>query len=563
MTKTKHSARIRRSRAGGATIRDGRTVTVCLAEHDRPEHVSDNGRDRYTEIYRSGGIVVDDELTSGLAEREHDGPVVGRIIEVGVPAPEGWPAGEYADVRIAATADGNDVLALIDEEVMSVSVDNLTLPRAAGEVVEFTPDRPAILDRLAFTTDPQLVGAGIAGRRSNKTGDPTMPTATDEELDLELEDEETTDDVDETDAALEVDEDDDGDDDAAGERVQRSGKKSRDRIRRSDHEGRRRVKVGGATAGPRYRSLGEYVCAAVSGELAGDELLRYRRALATTTTADQTGAVKAQWINRVVDLVRALRPTVESFASETLPGEGMSFNVPVIKADRPTVGIVSPENTEVPSTEFKIVDVAVPVDTFGGGQNVGIATIERSSPSYVDRMMTLYAQEAATATNREAAIVLLAAAESINVRVEPDADPKKFDEDVIAIAKLMLNGPLRRVPEIGLIGVDKWAELATAKDTTGRPLYPQLNPMNSAGTVTVTDAPSGRVMELSFKVEPELEADAAVFGVRDAFITALGGMRTLQADVPATLGRDYAVYEFGAFSETDARGLYLLQPAGS
>ena len=46
-----------------------------------------------------------------------------------------------------------------------------------------------------------------------------------------------------------------------------------------------------------------------------------------------------------------------------------------------------------------------------------------------------------------------------------------------------------------------------------------------------------------------------MIGVREAFVTALGPVGTLTADVPAKLGRDVAMYQECAFGASDASGL--------
>jgi hypothetical protein len=46
-----------------------------------------------------------------------------------------------------------------------------------------------------------------------------------------------------------------------------------------------------------------------------------------------------------------------------------------------------------------------------------------------------------------------------------------------------------------------------------------------------------------------------VIGVREAFVTALGPVGTMTADVPSKLGRDVAMYQEAAFGAADASGL--------
>ena len=47
--------------------------------------------------------------------------------------------------------------------------------------------------------------------------------------------------------------------------------------------------------------------------------------------------------------------------------------------------------------------------------------------------------------------------------------------------------------------------------------------------------------------------DKAILGWQRAFTSMLGGVQTLSADNPSKLGRDYAVFEFGAFLRASPR----------
>ena len=114
---------------------------------------------------------------------------------------------------------------------------------------------------------------------------------------------------------------------------------------------------------------------------------------------------------------------------------------------------------------------------------------------------------------------------------------------------------LRRPADQMAISVDLWAALGKAKDLDGRPLYPSINPMNTNGTIDASGT-SGAISRIGWYVEPELgDGISGVIGVREAFVTALGPVGTMTADVPAKLGRDVAMYQEAAFGASDASGL--------
>ena len=112
----------------------------------------------------------------------------------------------------------------------------------------------------------------------------------------------------------------------------------------------------------------------------------------------------------------------------------------------------------------------------------------------------------------------------------------------------------RALPNRLVISSDIWAVWGGAADTEGRPLFTVTAPANPVGRVSLTST-DGEVRELSFVVDPNLPADRGALFDANAFRAALGPVQTLTADVPAKLGRDYAVFRFGAFLPVDASGL--------
>lgn len=546
MTRTADRARSRRS---AIVATDGRTLTVRLAAYDVLEAVHDGGRNRRREGFRRGGMVLEPGSRL-LAELDHDGPVVGRMTDVDVEPPPGEPPGFYVDVAVANTPAGDEVLALHEVGAMWASIDYFAdADTAAAAETWFTSDNPASLDRFAFTSDPQYAGAAIVGRRSHHTGDPTMP-ATDETTTDDVDEEvggslvyATADDVDETTTADDVDEP------PAESRNQRSHRGTGDN-RQSPRP------RGGARSSGRFRSLGHFVRAVANDDVDGDELVRYRRALDSGTAAANTGLVHDEWIRDVIDLQRAVQPTVSSFARRPLPESGLTVQQPKVTT-RPTVATQSPEGSEVSSQAVVITPTPYTVITVAGGQNMSLQAIRRSDPSYLDQVMRLHVQEMAEELNRLVVAGVVAAIPAGNTITATAS----FNDDVVDAAAGMLGHPgapsLKRFPELVLLSTQKWQALAKETAGDGRPLYPTISPTNPVGTVSLTDR-EGMIRNLRYEVEPELAGDDVVVGVAAAYQTMTGEVMTLSADVVSTLGRDVAVAQFAAHGETDDRGLYLI-----
>jgi HK97 family phage major capsid protein len=503
---------------------DGRTVTVRLVPWDRPHPVADRaGRQQYIETFVRGGLQVD--LDRVLVEREHDGPIVGLLTSV-----EDRPDGLYGTIRMSRSAVGSDTLADIEARILrAVSVDFLDdpLPPGTQNVIRSS----AQLRRVAFVMEPALDAPVLSVRSVPEAQNQESSTMTTEQVTPVDETVEET--VEETVAPIVE---------------QRSA--PRPSPSRVAHRST-------PTPAPRFESLGHFVRSAALGDVSGSELETYQRALADILTTDAAGMMQEQWIAEVIDLGRTYTPTVNAWRSRPLPSSGMSISQPVVTT-RPSAAVQATQKTEVSSTTPVIGTAQWDIATYAGGNDVSIQLILRAEPDYLTELMRLYTRELSQSVNQAALYALNAAAAvgvSGNTALEYTT-AGAFDELVIdASAAFMHSTSLRRPADQMAISVDLWAALGSAKDLDGRPLYPGINPMNSNGTFSATGT-TGSVVQIPWYVEPELgDGISGVIGVAEAFVTALGPVGTMTADVPAKLGRDVAMYQEAAFGASDASGL--------
>ena len=505
---------------------DGRTVTVRLVPWDRPQLVADRaGRQQYVETFARGGLLVD--LDRVLVEREHDGPVVGILT-----ATQDRADGLYGTIRMSRSQVGTDTLADVEEHILrSVSVDFLDLPVPPG--TQHVTRSAAQLRRVAFVMDAAL-DAPVVSVRSIPTDEET-PTEENETMSETI-----TPEVIEA-PAVEVT--------TPAPAVEMVVEHRSAPARPTSHRP--------AAIPQRYASFGHFARSAAHGEIANTDLEHYQRALADILTTDAAGMIHEQWINEVIDLGRTYTPTVNAWRSRPLPTSGMSISQPVVTT-RPSVAAQATQKTEVSSTTAVIGSAQWDIATYAGGNDVSIQLIRRAEPDYLTELMRLYTRELAQAVNQAALYALNAAAAvgvSGNTALEYTT-AGAFDELVIDASAAFLSATaLRRPADQMAISVDLWAALGKAKDLDGRPLYPSINPMNTNGTIDASGT-SGAISRIGWYVEPELgDGISGVIGVREAFVTALGPVGTMTADVPAKLGRDVAMYQEAAFGASDASGL--------
>jgi len=310
----------------------------------------------------------------------------------------------------------------------------------------------------------------------------------------------------------------------------------------------------------RFPSFGAYARAKLEAGPAGlDESYerRVQAALVDTTTGDIPGLLPEAWLREVVDLMGSMAPTISAFRSRPLPDTGMTVNVPQVTS-RPMTGPVAQEKTDIPSGNTTITPGSFSVDTYAGGEDISIQALLRSDPSYFDEVMRLYVGQMAGAVNA-AALDLIARGATAGPAWPAAATG--INQAFVDSAVLILNA-LKRFPEVAILSSAAWAAMGGAVDGDGRPIFPNVGLWNPVGLVNITDG-TGNVRGLTYYVDPSVNAGVAwaVVGVRDAFLSMLGPVGTLTADVPAKLGRDVAVYRFASMGILDQTGLVRIGAA--
>jgi len=325
----------------------------------------------------------------------------------------------------------------------------------------------------------------------------------------------------------------------------------------TDTEAARLAAHRAATASParltprgQFATFGDYVLAQRAGSIEPGYARAIQAALAQQVTGDTPGIVPEQWVNDVVRIMQGTSVLVESFATRSLPGDGMILHVPVV-TQFPDVGVQTAELAAIATRKMLISGAPFAVKTFAGGQEISIQELERTAPSYINEMMLAYVQEMAIARDTYAAAQLLAGA-TLTQNISA-ADP---NTGFIAASAQILNGVFR-YPDTIVLSTGLWQVLGAAKGTDGRPLYPGLSPMNPLGSFDLANG-NGNIRGVTYAVAPLLPAGSGYLGVKEAFRSYLGPIGTLSADVPSVLGRDTAVYQYGAMGVTDARGIVKL-----
>ena len=196
----------------------------------------------------------------------------------------------------------------------------------------------------------------------------------------------------------------------------------------------------------------------------------------------------------VVDTLIGSRPTIDAIGTRAIPASGMTISHPKIT----TNSTVSDTDEGAAPSETGIVSsyVNATVNKFAGMQRYSVELLERSSPAFFQAMLENMTRAYNKATD-SAVIAELTASGTQATAVAATSNGIISYVSTEVPAAYLATGEL---PTAYVGGTSQWALLLGAKDTTDRPIYNAIQPMNAAGQVAPRSL-RGNVLGLDFYVD--------------------------------------------------------------
>jgi hypothetical protein len=303
----------------------------------------------------------------------------------------------------------------------------------------------------------------------------------------------------------------------------------------------------------RFASFGEAFLAATSDPAVAQEL---SRALADNRLSDNAGLNRPQWLSRIIDFITSARPAISAFGGPAAaPDKGMTMQWPVFD-DTSTfaVGKQTAEKVEVATGTLKYKTGNATLETYAGGSDNSLQLLERSEPSFRERLLAYYASQYAKAT--EAAFLTAIGTNTASTIPAPnvtlpaaatEAQQQAFAERMFKLSAQVekdTGGPV----DLILAGTDLWARFASLAWSTAFGIQNAREASSLAGMtvnyhgLTVRHIPGLQVNELFLCNSQSAE------WVED-------GPRTIEALNVPQLGRDIAIYGFGVGIVYRAKGI--------
>jgi len=209
----------------------------------------------------------------------------------------------------------------------------------------------------------------------------------------------------------------------------------------------------------------------------GDENSRSFVAAATATT-DSPGLIPTRQLREVVNgLSDAVRASIDSISTSTLPSAGMVFQIPKVTA-LPTVTQIDELDPITPAgleTEFINVDVK----SFKGSSVMSVELADRSDPLYYSELISTMSQQYARTTNTYNSGIILAGATNTATGIGTDITATELLSWVSAGAVSVYANTFKFADAI-VVSPQMWGRIMSFS-VDGRPIYNALQPQNAAG----------------------------------------------------------------------------------
>jgi len=296
----------------------------------------------------------------------------------------------------------------------------------------------------------------------------------------------------------------------------------------------------------------EYISAFFVG---GDQFHAMREGIQAAApnviTTDIPGVLPLPIVQPVYNNFIGRRPVIDAIGAKAMPQGGKVFIRPEVTTHT-SIGNQATENTALTQGTFVVTDNQVTKGTYGGYVTLSEQSIDWSTPEIIglvlDDMGRIYANE----TDNVAADNLRSGASvTSNFASASETDPSYWQAWISAAATTILSGSNGNLPTHLFLSPDYWGTLMGLSDSSKRPLFPAVGPMNAYGNL-MPGQPNGIAFGLQVVVDRNFAANTIIVGDASGFEIFEQQKGAISVDVPSTLSRTIAFRGYLATLMIDA-----------
>jgi HK97 family phage prohead protease len=275
------------------------------------------------------------------------------------------------------------------------------------------------------------------------------------------------------------------------------------------------------------------------------------------TAADDSFATNpafnpTQYLSEFVTNTRFGTPAIDACSQGTLPTTGMTINVPSLVTSVGGGSGVAPEVTveaeagAVANTGMETQYLSATVSKYAGMNTLSVELLERSDPNF-------YAE---LTKQLEYAYLKRLDQTVLTALIQASANGTNTTADLDGIVAFAAEGARTIYTNTGYFAQNyianpaQWGALISAQDTTKRPVFTALQPMNAAGQVS-TGSIRGNVLGLDLFVDKNFTAttfddDSAIILAPEAFTVYRSAQNFMSVNVVSNLQVQVAIYGYMA-----------------
>ena len=491
-------------------------------------------------VFERGSISIPDAGKIKLLSQHQQDKPVGRAISF-----SDSTAGVYGSFKLSSSTRGQDALVLAQENLvsgLSVGVD-VTASKPMGDYLLVTAavlKEVSLVESAAFSsaTVDEIMAARVALEAATSTKEKTTTISTtivEIETETETESEEAV-----TTAPENTPEETPVDAPVEAEKVEAARKIIRPSVLDSQ-----RVRTP-------IVSMATYTEHKIKAALGSDESRLY------VTAADDSFSTNpafnpTQYLSEFVTNTRFGTPAIDACSQGTLPQSGMTISVPSLVTSAgggsgvaPTV-TVEAEAGAVSNTGMVTEYLTGTVSKYSGMNTLSVELLERSDPNFYAELTNQLQNAYLTSIDTAVLTALLAAGTNPGTAVTADSDGIISYASQSAALVYKNTGYFAQ----NYIGnAAQWQLLMGATDTTKRPIYNAIQPMNAAGQVGPQSI-RGNVLGLDLYVdknftETTVDDNSAIILAPEAFTVYRGPQAYMSVNVVSNLQVQVAIYGFMA-----------------
>ena len=283
----------------------------------------------------------------------------------------------------------------------------------------------------------------------------------------------------------------------------------------------------------------EYIAAAISG---GDQWRAMSEALRAAApdivTTDTPGVLPTPILAPVYNNFIGRRPVVDAIGVKAMPAGGKVFIRPEVTTHT-SIGASIGEQSPTAGT-LVVSSNQVTKQIFGGYVNISEADLDWSDPAILQVVLDDMTRIYANATDNYAADQLVAGTTQTEAFALADiAKPEVWAAEIAKAASTILTASNGNLPTHLFVAPDRWQDLLGLSDSSKRPLFPQVGPMNAFGNLAPGQY-NGNAFGLQVVVDRNFASGVAIVADASGFELFEQQKGAMSIESPSTLSRTLA-----------------------